>query len=121
MKKALIVDDAEANRILFGAIISKLGVKVEYAVDGEDAVQKFAAFKPDIVFIDQIMPHKNGSDAIKQMKLITSDFTAILMSALTNEEDIKAIMESCNAEEFLPKPISFPDITEVLKKYKVIS
>ena len=121
MKKALIVDDAEANRILFGAIISKLGVAVDYAADGEEAIQKFIVFKPDIVIIDQIMPNKNGSDAIKQMKFIKPDFTAILMSALASKEEVNAIVKSCGAEEFLPKPVSFSVITEVLKKYNIIS
>jgi two-component system chemotaxis response regulator CheY len=120
MKKALIVDDAEANRIVIGAIISKFGVAVDYAEDGDEAVQKFAATIPDIVFIDQIMPRKNGSDAIKQMKLIVPDFIAILMSALTNAEDIKVIVETCGANEFLPKPISYTVIGEVLKKYNII-
>ncbi len=120
MKKALVVDDAEANRIVIGAIVEKFGLAVDYAEDGDEAVHKFASLTPDIVFIDQIMPRKNGSDAIKQMKLITPNFTAILMSALTNTEDIKKIVDSCGADEFLPKPISQTVIADVLKKYHII-
>lgn len=121
MKKALIVDDAESNRLVIGAMVTDCGLAVIYAEDGDEAVQKFAATKPDIVFIDQIMPKKNGSDAIKQMKLIAEDCTAILMSSLTSEEDIKHIMEFCGADGFLPKPISYSVLTEVLKKHKIIN
>ncbi len=121
MKRALIVDDSEPNRIVISAIISKLGLIVDVAEDGEEGVQKFVSMEPHIVFIDQIMPRKNGSDAVKQMKLFNPDFTAVLMSALINPDDIKVIVESCGAEEFLPKPISSDVIAEVLKKYNLIS
>jgi two-component system chemotaxis response regulator CheY len=120
MKKALIVDDSESNRLVIGAIVSEFNVAVVYAEDGDEAVDKFAAAKPEIVFIDQIMPLKNGSDAIKQMKLVNPDFTAILMSSLINADEIKEIVESCGAEEFLPKPISVSVISQLLKKYHII-
>ena len=120
MKKALIVDDAETNRLIIGAMVSEFGIAVIYAEDGDEAVQKFAAAKPDIVFIDQIMPGKNGSDALKQMKLISPDCITILMSALTSSDDIKVIVESCGADEFLPKPISFVVIGQILKKYHIV-
>lgn len=120
-KRALIVDDAEPNRILIGAIISKLGVSVEYAEDGDEAVQKFITFEPHIVIIDQIMPRKNGSESIREMKHIANfDFVAVLMSALTNSEDIKEILESCGANEFLPKPISSSIITDLLQRHRII-
>lgn len=120
MKKALIVDDAEPNRVLIGVIVKRFGLEVEYAEDGDEAVQKFVVMNPDIVFIDQIMPRKNGSEAVKEMKHIRPDFIAIIMSALTGEDDIKAIMEYCGAEEFQPKPISVPIIANILKKYHIV-
>jgi CheY-like chemotaxis protein len=121
MKKALIVDDAESNRLVIGAMVSEFGVAVIYAEDGDEAVQKFAAAKPDIVFIDQIMPRKYGSDAIKQMKLISPDFIAVLMSALTSPDETTEIVESCGADEFLPKPISFSVIGHLLQKFNIIA
>ncbi|MFA6469116.1 MAG: response regulator [Bacteroidota bacterium] len=120
MKKALIVDDAESNRLVIGAIVSEYGVAVVYAEDGDEAVRKFAAVNPDIVFIDQIMPNKNGSDAIKQMKLITPNAVAILMSSLASEEEIQDVVLSCGADEFLPKPISYAVIGDTLRKYNII-
>lgn len=116
-KKALIVDDTEPNRLLLGAIISRLGIAVEYAEDGDIAVDTFAQLSPDIVIIDQIMPNKNGSEALKQMKLIRQDFTSILMSSLASASEIALIMKDCGADEFLPKPISSASIAEVLRKY----
>lgn len=121
MKKALVVDDSEPNRIVISAIVSRHGLIVDIAEDGEEAMQKFVTMEPDIVFIDQIMPRKNGSDAIKQMKLFLPAVTTVLMSALINPDDIKEIVESCGADEFLPKPISSEVITAVLKKYNMVA
>ena len=117
VKTALIVDDTEPNRLLLGAIISRLGINVEYAEDGDSAVEQFSQSSPDIVIIDQIMPNKNGSDALKQMKLIRQDFTSILMSSLARSSEIASIMRDCGADEFLTKPISSTQIADVLKKY----
>ncbi len=117
VKTALIVDDTEPNRLLLGAIISRLGISVDYAEDGDSAVERFSQTSPDIVIIDQIMPNKNGSDALKQMKLIRQNFTSILMSSLTSSSEIASIMRDCEADEFLTKPISSTQIADVLKKY----
>lgn len=119
-KKALIVDDTEPNRLLLGAIISRLGMSVEYAEDGDIAVDRFTQYQPDIVFIDQIMPSINGSDALKQMKLIRQDFTSILMSSLAGTSEIAAVMRDCGADEFLPKPVSSTGIADLLRKYHLI-
>lgn len=117
VKTALIVDDTEPNRLLLGAIISRLGISVDYAEDGDSAVERFSQISPDIVIIDQIMPNKNGSDALKQMKLIRQNFTSILMSSLTSSSEIASIMRDCEADEFLTKPISSTQIADVMKKY----
>jgi two-component system chemotaxis response regulator CheY len=120
MKKALIVDDAESNRLIIGAMVSDFGIGIIYGEDGNEAVHKFASMSPDIVFIDQIMPEKYGSDAIKQMKLIAPEVPMVLMSALVNPDEIAEIVVACRADEFLPKPISFQVIEETLKKYLLI-
>ena len=120
MKKALVVDDAESNRLVIGAMVSEFGIGVIYAEDGNEAVNKFAAARPEIVFIDQIMPEMNGSDAIKQMKLIARDIPIVLMSSLVNPDEIREIVRTCGADEFLPKPISYHTITDTLKKFRII-
>lgn len=120
MKKALIVDDSEANRLIIGAMVSDFGISIVYGEDGNEAIQKFAALRPEIVFIDQIMPEMYGSDAIKQMKLIAPEIPMVLMSALINPDELAEIVIACRADEFLPKPISFQVIQDVLRKYLLI-
>ena len=121
MKRALVVDDAEANRMLLGAILSKLNLSVEYAEDGVEAVHKFLQLQPDVVFMDHIMPTKNGADALREMKEHDKNFIGFLMSAYSDPDEIKIIFEFSCAEEFIHKPIEFTKIEALLKKYGINS
>ncbi|MDP1676979.1 MAG: response regulator [Bacteroidota bacterium] len=121
MKKVLVVDDAEANRLLLGAILKKLKLSVEYAEDGDEAVHKFLQLQPDVVFMDHILPTKNGADALREMKDQDIKFVGFLMSAYSDPDQIKIIFESSGAEEFIHKPIEFVKIQKLLKKYGIIS
>lgn len=120
MKKILVVDDSETNRLLLGAVMSKYEFDIEYAEDGDEAVQKFHEVQPDIVFIDHIMPKQNGADALHEMKHTNPNFVGILISALATPEDIKTIFEHSGAEEFIQRPFQTSMIVEILKKYKII-
>lgn len=120
MKKALIVDDTEPNRLLLGAIITRFGVAVEQADDGDVAVEKFRNAPADIVIIDQIMPTLRGSDAIKQIRQLRPGTTTILMSSLSSATEISSLMSDCGADEFLPKPITSDAVRKLLQKYGII-
>ncbi len=119
MKKVLVVDDAEANRMILGAILTRLNLSVDYAEDGDEAIHKFLQLQPDVVFIDHIMPNKNGADALREMKDHNKDFLGFLMSSFSDPAEVKKIFEFSSAEEFIPKPIEFVKIQMLLKKYNI--
>lgn len=121
MKKVLVVDDAEANRMLLGAILTELNLSVEYAEDGDEAIHKFLQLQPDVVFMDHIMPTKNGADTMREMKNHDKNFVGFLMSAYSDPDEIKIIFDSSCAEEFIPKPVEFVKIKMLMKKYGIIS
>lgn len=119
-KTVLIVDDSETNRLLLGAILSKYDLRILYAEDGDEAVQKFYESQPDIVFIDHIMPKQNGADALFEMKHSNPNFVGVLISALATQGDIERIFEHSGAEEFIQRPFQPGTITEILKKYQIV-
>ena len=63
--KILIGDDSILARKQLKDIISSLGTPnfIE-AKDGQDAIDKYKEFKPDLAFLDIVMPKKDGNDAI---------------------------------------------------------
>lgn len=121
MKKVLVVDDSEANRMLIGTILKKLKLSVEFAEDGEEAMHKFLQLQPDVVFMDHIMPTKNGADIMKEMKDHDNKFVGFLMSSYSDPDEIKIIFELSGAEEFIYKPIEFNKIQTLLKKYDILT
>ena len=69
IKKILIVDDSPIARKMLKSVLPKgTEFKIEEAVDGEDGINKYAAFKPDITFLDLTMPMKDGFQAIAEIK-----------------------------------------------------
>jgi two-component system chemotaxis response regulator CheY len=119
MKKALIVDDSAYNRTLLNAILRKKGLFVETSDNGEDALAKFTIMQPDIVFLDYIMPKKNGVEALVEMKKINPDFIGIMLTSISATEDVQAA-KAAGANGYILKPYEAEKIYEVLKKHNLI-
>ncbi|MFA6469110.1 MAG: response regulator [Bacteroidota bacterium] len=119
MKKALIVDDSAYNRTLLNAILRKKGMSVETSDNGEDALVKFQALHPDIVFLDYIMPKKSGVEALAEMKKMNPDFIGVMLTSISSAEDVQAA-KSAGANAYILKPYEAEKIYEVLKKYRLI-
>lgn len=116
MKKALIVDDSAYNRTLLNAILRKKGLAVEISDNGEDAVMKFQAVHPDIVFLDYIMPKKSGVEALAEMKKIHPDFIGVMLTSISSAEDVQAA-KAAGANAYILKPYEAEKIYDVLKKF----
>jgi two-component system cell cycle sensor histidine kinase/response regulator CckA len=103
----LVAEDDAVLRKLSVTILEQAGYTVIEAVDGEDAIAKFAANKDAvrIVILDGIMPKKNGKEAYDAIKALLPEVKAIFMSGYA--EDIFT-RDGLPASEvtFILKPIS---------------
>ncbi|MBT0960917.1 SpoIIE family protein phosphatase [Denitromonas iodatirespirans] len=104
----LVVDDAATNRNLMAAFLARLGHEVIFAVDGVDALECFAAQRPDMVLMDLMMPRMDGFEATRQLRSRQDMAWApiIIMSALNTDADIVAGLDA-GADDYLVKPVSF--------------
>ena len=119
MKKVLIVDDSEYNRVLLSSLLRKKNLQVDLSGDGEDAVKKFVAGKPEAVFLDYIMPGKNGVETLAEMKKTNPDFIAIMLTSISAAEDVEKAKEA-GASGYILKPYTAEKIFDVLKKFNLI-
>ncbi len=106
--KVLVVDDSSFFRRRVTDIINKdpqLEV-VDVAVNGQEAVDKAATIKPDVITMDIEMPVLNGIDAVK--KIMAQSPTAILMFSSLTHQGAKATLDALEAGalDFLPKKFS---------------
>lgn len=111
----LICDDSMFARKKLSMSISGFGVKAVYeAADGEEAVSKYKEFKPDVVFMDIIMPKVTGLEALKQIIAEDPDAKVIMASSVGTQSHLKDALKS-GAVDFLQKPIPDNDALKVLE------
>ncbi len=88
--KVLVVEDEE---IIGRALKSKLknDFEITIAVDGEDGVAQAKAIKPNIIFLDLIMPKMSGFEVLEKLKRddATSNIPVIILSNLDDSAYLK--------------------------------
>lgn len=111
-EKILLVDDEENNLKLLSHWLIALGYDIDLAHNGQEAVQKCAGARPDLVILDIMMPVMDGYEACRLIKAdpATKNIPIILVTALTDRESkLKGL--SAGANEFLSKPVDQAELT----------
>lgn len=114
--RVLICDDSILVRKKMTNLITKLGCKEIYtAVDGEQAVEQYKAYLPDITFMDIVMPKKTGVEALKEIKNINPKAKVVMASSVGTQANLKEAIEA-GVYDFLQKPITDSDIEKILSR-----
>lgn len=106
-KKILVVDD-EPNVIrTLTFVLKKEGYDVSSAVNGEEAITRVHESKPSLMFLDVMMPKKNGYQVCQELKSDSTmnDIHIVMLSAKGQEAD-KEMAMNMGADEFMTKPFS---------------
>ncbi|HMO12580.1 MAG TPA: response regulator [Pirellulaceae bacterium] len=105
--KILIVDDNEQNRDLLEAHLCEFDAELEFAIDGADALAKTAAFSPDLILLDVMMPKLSGFEVCKQLKNSpeTKNIMVLMVTALNELGDIERAVDA-GTNDFLSKPFT---------------
>ena len=112
MPTVLIVDDEQHIRLLIEQTLAELedeGVQLLTAADGEEALEFVGIHRPELVFLDVMMPKKNGfevCDAIKHERGLAST-KVVLLTAKGQAVDREAGM-AAGADRYVTKPFD-PD------------
>ncbi|MBN1828874.1 MAG: response regulator, partial [Deltaproteobacteria bacterium] len=117
-RKVLVVDDKRYHRFILEAMLAPLGFEISTANDGQQAVDKALAERPDVILMDLVMPVKTGLEAIQEIRRNADmdDVIIIAVSASVMEIDrAKSQVAGCNA--FLPKPVRIEDLTVLMGKH----
>jgi len=111
-EKILIVDDEDANLRLLAQWLIPSGYDLEFAGNGEEAVQKARKSRPDLIILDVMMPIMDGYEACGILKKDpeTKNIPIIIATALHDRESrLKGL--SVSANDFLTKPIDQVELT----------
>jgi len=110
-KRILVVDDEPHAIRALTFILKKEGYDVYSALNGEEAMARVQESKPDLMFLDVMMPKKNGFEVCQEIKGDPglSDIYIIMLTAKGQEKDREKGL-SLGADEFITKPFSLTDI-----------
>ena len=115
-KRILIVDDAAFMRMMLKDILTKSGYEVVgEAENGNIAVEKYKELKPDLVTLDITMPEKDGIQALRDIKAIDENVTAIMCSAMGQQAMVIDAIQA-GAKDFVVKPFQADRVKEAVKK-----
>jgi DNA-binding response OmpR family regulator len=111
--RVLAVDDEADILRMIRIKLSKAGFEVSTASDGEEAVVKALAEKPDIMLVDVMMPKKDGYRVVSEVKkeLGSEAPLTIMLSAKGEDADVKeGLMRG--ADDYITKPFSPRELVE---------
>ena len=111
--KILVVDDEEYICEILHEFLSLQGYQVDTAANGEDAVEKYEANRPDVVLLDIRMPGMGGVDILRRIKEIDSRPGIVMLSAFGDEETVNEVLQM-GADYYLQKPVEFEHLMETL-------
>ena len=105
--RVLIADDNEPNRELLEVYLADIDCDIATAVDGADTLDKVAAFRPDVILLDVMMPKLSGFEVCQRLKgdPATSPIMVLMVTALGELGDIERAVES-GTDDFLSKPVN---------------
>jgi twitching motility two-component system response regulator PilH len=117
MSTVLVVDDSNTVREMIAELLSKVGITVIEASDGEEAKEKMQLNRPDLVVMDIVMPKMNGYELCRWVKSnqATQDIPVVLCSSKAEEFDRYWGMKQ-GADAYIAKPFRPTEMIETVKQ-----
>ncbi|MGB0429981.1 MAG: PAS domain S-box protein [Bacteroidia bacterium] len=114
--KILVVEDNAMNRKYLHEVFKNYSLEVDYAFDGQLAIDKCIQEKYDLIFMDLQMPVKDGFEATVEIRLNSNpnhNTPIVALSAYATEEVIKKC-ELAGMDDFISKPVTPSQLKDIL-------
>lgn len=115
--RVLVAEDVLVNRKLAGALLQILGCESDFAVNGQEAVEKVAEGRYDIVLMDIMMPIMDGLLAAETIRSSGNDTLPIIALTASVAQGDRDKCLAAGLNDFLPKPIDPQRLKEILIKW----
>jgi len=121
-KRALVVDDSKSARAFLARILERHEIEVDAAESAEAAIEYLARNKPDVIFMDHMMPGMDGFQAVQTIKNNPRTSAIPILMYTSQEGDLYAGQaRALGAEGVLPKQIKQADVTKMLFQLRLVS
>ncbi|MBZ4194456.1 MAG: response regulator [Candidatus Contendobacter sp.] len=116
IKKALVVDDSKVAHITLRRLLTERGIEVDWVGSGEDCIKYLDTKKPQIIFMDVMMPGMDGFETSRTITGRQPDTAPIIMCSANATDEDKRDARDSGAVGFLSKPYTPEQLDEVLNK-----
>ncbi len=104
----LVVDDEQSYRDALASGLSQEGFVVECAADGEEALDRFVQFHPDLVLVDVMLPDQSGLELCRRLRAL-APVPVIMVTAKDAEVDVVLALE-LGASDYVAKPFRLREL-----------
>ncbi len=117
-KKVLIVDDEKVlSEVIMASLSMKGDYNVETAFNGQEALDKYKAFLPDIVVMDVEMPVMDGYESSSKIKSFDPEARILVLTGNPGDSRARRTIEEGIALTLLKKPIRLIDLNRTISEH----
>jgi len=111
--KILVCDDSSLIRKQLKDLLVTMDCEVFEAANGRIVVEVFKEVKPDVVFMDIVMPEVDGLEALKNIKMYDKEAKVVMLSSVgTSAKLVQALKNG--AMDFIQKPYTTEQIEKIV-------
>ena len=117
-RNVVLVDDNPTSRKFFLRAIENLSIDLKTYGNTDDAIEYLKDNKPSLLFLNIIMPDKNGLTFLEELRKLPlhSDTRVIMITSKDYSQD-RTIASELGALDFIVKPMSMRSITSIMLDY----
>jgi len=120
-KTALIVDDSKSARVVLKRMLETHDLDVDTAESAEDALEYLNGNRPDVIFMDHMMPGMDGFEAVSAIKNNPDTATIPIMMYTSQQGELYVGQaRALGAVGVLPKQVEPVEVSKVLESLRVI-
>eukprot|EP01136_Pigoraptor_vietnamica_P016399 Opistho-1_new@4830 len=115
--RCLVAEDNPVTQRIVQALMRQMGIAVDQAFDGRQAVDMAAKKRYDVIFMDMMMPVMCGDEAAAQIRSTINPNTESPIIAFTAMDEDRKAFKKQGFTDLLCKPITRPELYQTLQKY----
>ena len=114
----LIIDDKPENRIMLIRLLQPLGFKIYEASNGLEGLEKADELRPDLIFIDLVMPIMDGFESVRQMRIIPElKRIPVIATSASVFDDHEELSKEAGCNAFMTKPIDVDTLLSLIQQH----
>lgn len=115
-RRVLVVEDESASRSFISRLLEEANYEVVSVTTGEDAVNSWQQYHPDVVLMDLELPGIDGHEATRRIKALAGDqwIPVIFVTAHTDDATLSACFDA-GGDDFLAKPVNMQALKSRVK------